>query len=166
MFPRKPPRKADRKVPVVTAVFALFFVAVLALGLSAVIVSRIGATSDDIGLHIDGTWEIETPTYNDEHISFVFAGDSFSSVTESIIFDAGPEVIEDIREFHMLNSRAAVEAEYVGNNSYLIRVTADGTFAIDGGSILLISGEGLVRRLPFYWESDAIVIDGDRFIRR
>jgi len=160
------PRKAVRKVPIVTAVIAIVFTGAIILGLTAVITSRFGAANDDIGLHIDGTWEIETPTYNDEHITFVFAGDTFSSVTESVIFDAGPEVIEDIREFHIVYSQAEVDAEYIGYGTYLIRVAADGTFALYSNSILLVSGDGVVRLLSFEWESDAIVINGDRYIRR
>jgi len=160
------PRKAERRIPIASAIIAIVFCAVVVFGAALAFVSRIGATSDDVGLHIDGTWEIETPTYNDEHITFVFTGDSFSRFAESMIFDASPEVIGDIREFHMMYSQATVDAEYMGDGNFFIQIATDGTFALDGNNILLVSGEGLARLLPFYWESEAIIINGDRFIRR
>jgi len=159
-------RKSERRIPIVTAVIALAFSAIIAFGAASVLVSRIGAASDDTGLHIDGIWETENRTFNNEHITFEFTGDSFFSVAESMIFDASLDALEDIREFHVRYDQATVDTEYVGDGNFLIRVATDGTFALDGAYILLISGEGLARLLSFNWESEAIVIDGDRFVRR
>ena len=129
-------------------------------------ISTLTRSPDDIGLHICGTWEIEAPTYNDEHIVYVFTGDSFTSVTESMIFGADAAVLEDIAEFLLLYSGAIVDAEDMGDGNFRMRITAGGTFALDGNRIRLVSGEGLVRVLSFSWESEAIFIDGYRFTRR
>jgi len=159
-------KATKKKIPIASAVIALVFCSTVVFGVAFALASRIGAAGNDIGLHIDGTWETIAPTYNNEHITYVFAGDSFSSITESVIINAGPEILADIRDFHITYSGAVVEAEEMGAGSYLLRITADGTFALDGSNILLVSGEGLVRILSFYWESEAVVIDGDRFVRK
>ena len=160
-------RKApERQIPIVSAVIALVFFSAILLGAASVIVSRLSRPPGDTGLHIDGTWEIEAPTHNDEHIIYSFAGDTFSSVTESMIFDADPEVLEAIGEFLLAYSGAVVEAEDMGDGNFLMRITADGTFAFDGNNIRLVSGEGLVRLLSFAWEGEAVIIDGYRFMRR
>ena len=162
---RSPRKTTERKIPIVNAIIALIFCSAVILGATLAIISRIGAPIDDEGLHLDGTWETESPTHNDEYITFVFAGDSFSTVTESIIVNASPEVLEDIRDFYMVYYGAAVYADDLGDGSFLLRIKADGTFALDGNNILLVSGEGLVRVLSFYWENEAIVINDDRFVR-
>ena len=159
-------RKPQRQIPIVSAIIALVFCGALIFGAAAAINARIRATSDDIGLHIDGTWEIQAPTYNDELITYVFSGDSFYAITESVIFDANFEVIESIREFHTMYNGATVDAEDIGEGNFRLRITKDGTFALDGNTILLVSGEGFVNVLSFYWESEAILINGDRFVRR
>ena len=138
----------------------------LIFGIVSVIVDRVTATNDDIGLHIDGIWETVSPTYNDEHITFTFTGDSFSMLTESMIHDAEPNDIEAIREFHLQHNGAIVSAIDMDDGSFHLRITADGTFAIDGNTILLVMAEGLTTNLPFYWESDAIIINGDRYVQR
>jgi len=140
---------------------------VLILGVVAVIFARITALSDDVGLQLDGAWETYALTYNDEHITYVFAGDVFSRLTESVVYDANPEAITVIREYHELYYGAHVDAEDIGNGNFHLRVIADGTFAIDNDGILLVSGEGRAVMFPFYWESEnVILIDGYRFIRK
>ena len=159
-------RTSGDRIPIVSAIIALVFCSAILFGATSAIISRVGRSTDDIGLHIDGTWEIESPTYNDEHIIYIFAGDSFSSITESMIFGADPEVLEAIGEFLLGYSGAIVEAEDMGDGNFLMRITADGTFALAGNTIRLVSGEGLVRTLSFSWEEDAVIIDGYRFVRR
>ncbi|MCL2378109.1 MAG: hypothetical protein FWC77_03180 [Defluviitaleaceae bacterium] len=160
------PRKPQRQIPIVSAILALVFCAAVIFGTVSIIVDRVTTTGDDIGLHIDGAWETQTLTYNDEHIIYVFAGDSFSRTTESTIFNANPDDIEAIREFHMEYNGAIVEAVDIADGNFRLSITANGTFVIDDNNILLVAGEGLVSVLPFYWESEAIVINGDRYVRR
>ena len=162
---KKPLRNAPvREIPIVSAVIALVFCAVVIFGAAAALLSRTGPDGD-AGLHLDGIWEIESPTYNDEHITYVFAGDTFSSVTETMIFNASPEMLEDIAAFHREYSGAYVSTEGMGEGNYLLRITIDGTFFLDGYHILMVSGYGIVRLLSFNWEGEAIVINGYRFVR-
>ena len=163
----RPTRDApERKLPIVTAIIALAFGGLVIFGATSAILSRVGTTSGDVALHIDGTWETEGPTYNDELITFVFTGDSFSREVETMIFGAGAADIEDIETFQRDYNGATVDAEDLGDGTFRLRITADGTFALDGNSILLISGEGLLRMFSFYWEDEAVIINGDRFVRR
>lgn len=159
-------RKPARKIPVATAILALVLCTVILFGGAAIIYARVTATDDDVGLHIDGVWATEEPTHNDELIFYYFAGNEFTALTESTIFNASPEIIENIREYHVSYFGASLDAEYVGDGTFYLRVTAEGTFALDGDGILLVTGEGITRRLPFYWEGETILIDGYRFVRR
>ena len=130
---------SERKIPIVTAIIALAFFSLVIFGISAVIIAHIGAAGEgDVGLHLDGTWDIASPTFNDEAIRFVFDGAAFSNITESVIFDATPEILDDIREFHMTHSNAAVNTQHMGGANYLLRIHTDGTFVLDGNSILLV----------------------------
>ena len=158
----------ERKIPIVTALIALAFFSVIVFGASSVIIGNIrrAANERDTGLHLDGTWEIEAPTYNDEHIVYVFAGDAFTSRVETMALNISLEDLNNIREFHRTMSGASVEAVYMDNNNYLLRIRTDGTFILDGYTIMLITGEGFVRMFSFYWEDEAIVINGDRFLRQ
>jgi len=149
----------------VSAVIALGFFGIVIFGLAAVLISNLRADVDT-ALHLNGTWEIESPTFNDEHIMYVFADDSFSAITEMMVFDAGPDALDAIKQFHQDNYGATVDAEDIGNDSFLLRISVDGTFAFDGNNILLVSGEGHTRLLPFYWDGEAILINGDRYLRR
>ncbi|MCL2404437.1 MAG: hypothetical protein FWC92_02700 [Defluviitaleaceae bacterium] len=158
-------KKSKRQIPIASAILAFLLCASIIFGGIAIIVARVTATSDDIGLHIDGRWEIESPTHNNERITYAFAGDSFSMVTESMIFDADAEIIEDIQAYHMLYYGAEVDADYMGDGTFRLRIFADGTFVINGDIILMVTGEGLSRTLPFYWMDDAILINGYRFVR-
>jgi len=157
----------ERKIPIVTAIIAIVFFSVVVFGAASVIIARFWDEAEgDVGLHLNGTWEIESPTFNDEFITYVFAGDSFSSVTETMIFNASADDLENIREFHRVHSGARVEAVSAGDGNYSIRITADGTFTLDGNSILLVMGDDLIRWLSFYWDGEAVIINGDRFLRQ
>ena len=164
----RPTRDApERKIPIVTGAIALAFCAIVIFGATSAIISRIRAAGGgDTALHINGMWETEEPTFNDEHITYMFAGDSFSRVIETTVFDAGQADIEAIVAYQREHNGATVEAEDLGDGTFLLRIIADGTFGLDGNSILLISGEGFLRLFSFYWEDEAIIINGDRFVRR
>ena len=163
----KPTRDApERKVPIVTGIIALAFCAILIFGAASAVLSRMRATTGDVALHIDGTWETDGPTFNDELITYVFAGDSFSRLIETTVFGASQDDIEAIEAFQRDYNGATVDAEDLGDGNFLLRIAADGTFTLDGNSILLISGEGLLRLFSFYWEGEAVIINGDRFVRR
>jgi len=156
----------ERKIPLVTAIIALVFCSLVIFGAVSVIIARFGGNSyGDVGLHLDGTWHIEAPTFNDESITFVFQGDSFTSVTESIIFGASPEDIESIRDFHVIQSGASLYSEDIGDGNYLLRITLQGTFLLDGNSILLTTDSDMTLLLPFYWQGEALIINGDRYFK-
>ena len=156
----------ERKIPIVPAIIALAFCAVVIFGAALAIVSHFGAANyGDGALHIGGTWETDGPTYNDELITYVFEGESFSRVIETIIFGASYADIEAREAYEYNYNGAAVYAEDVGEGNFRLRITADGTFWLDGNNIVLVSGEGFMRVFSFYWEDDAIFIDGDRFVR-
>ena len=164
----RPTRDApERKIPIVTGIIALAFCAVVIFGAASAIISRIRTSGGgDAALHINGTWETDGPTYNDELITYVFAEDTFSRVIETVIFNATPADIEVVKAFQREHNGAEVDAEYLGDGNFRLKITADGTFGLDGNSILLISGEGLLRLFSFYWDGDAVIINGDRFVRR
>ena len=164
----RPTRDApERKIPIVTGVIALAFCAILIFGVASAIISRVRTAGyGDTALHISGTWETDGPTHNDELITYVFAGDTFSRVIETMIFNVGPADIEAIVAFQRDYNGAEVSVDDLGDGNFRLRITADGTFGLDGNSILLISGEGFLRLFSFYWEGEAIIINGDRFIRR
>ena len=156
-----------RRVPVVTAVITVILSAVLIFGAAMVIITHLtGENEGDVAFHIDGTWETDGPTYNDEHITYVFSGDVFSRVTETMIFDANPDIIESIRDFYSYYSGAIVAAEDMGDGNFALMITIDGTFALEGDSLLLLAGEGMLTELSFSWEGDVIIINDDRFVRR
>ena len=163
----KKSRKHTREVPIASAIITLIVCGVLIMGIAAAIIANITSSSDDIGIQLDGTWEIYALTYNDEHITYVFARDTFSRLTESVVFDTNPEAIMAIREYHELYYGAHVDIEDLDDGILRLRIIADGTFAIDSNVILLVSGEGHAVTLPFFWESENIaLIDGYRFMRR
>ncbi|MCL2527815.1 MAG: zinc ribbon domain-containing protein [Defluviitaleaceae bacterium] len=159
-------RKIQRKIPIVTAVIAIIFFAIIVFGVASVIIARLGSTSEsDVGLHLDGIWVIESPTFNDEIITFVFADETFTSTTEAMIFGASPEILEDIRDFHVAHSGASFYATAEGDGNYRLLVTSSGTFTLDGNSILLVMNNDVPLLLPFYWDGDGIIINGDRYLR-
>jgi len=136
-------------------------------GAALVIITHLtGENEGDVAFHIDGTWETDGPTYNDEHITYVFSGDVFSKVTETMIFDANLDIIENIRDFYRYYSGAIVTANDMDDGNFVLMITMDGTFALDGDSLLLLAGEGMLTELTFSWEGDVIIINDDRFVRR
>jgi len=158
----------ERRIPVVTAIIALVFLAVVIFGVTAVIIARVrdAAVSDgDVGLHLDGIWVTESPTFNDENITYVFNGDSFTSTTERLLFDADPEALSSFIYFYVTHHGATVDTEDVGDGNYNIRISTGGTFTLYGNSISLIKGESLRIMYSFYWDGEAIYIDGNRFVR-
>ena len=159
----------ERKIPVVTAIVALVFYAVIVLGTVVIITTRVRERAEpgsDVGLQLDGTWATESLTFNDEHIIYVFYGNSFSSTTERTLFDANPEALDDLAEFYRVYHGATIDTEYIGDGNYLIRITKGGTFILDGYSIFLIKGEGLLVAYMFDWDGVGIYIDGYRFVRQ
>ena len=156
----------ERNVPIVTAVIALAFAAVVILGAASAIAAWLRAGSGDAALHIDGIWVTEGPTYSDEHITYVFDGEAFTRIIETKVFGASEIDIDGIRDYQRQHNGAEVTAEALGDGTFLLRIMADGTFGLDGNSIVLVSGEGLLRVFSFYWEGEAVIINGERFRRR
>ena len=160
-------KQAERKIPIATAVIAIAFFSLMVFGTATLIISRLDDRAyGDEGLHLNGTWEIASLTFNDEFITYVFSGDSFTSTTETIVFDANQADIQSIREFHQNHSGAALYAENIGSGNYRLSILSSGTFSLDGNSILLIMDNNMPQLLPFYWEGEAIIINGDRFLRQ
>ena len=158
---------SERRVPIVTAVLAIALAAVLIFGATALFLNYFGpGAGSDTALHLDGPWEIEGPTYNDEYIFYVFSGDAFSSVTESMVYDTNHEGIEDIKVYYRERNGATVASQYLGDGNFLLRIALEGTFLLEADNIMLVSGEGMLTVLPFTWERDTITIDGYRFRRR
>jgi len=156
-----------------TSVAVGVIIVVLFLGIifnaTAFFVARVRENSEpdrDVGLQLDGTWATESLTFNDEHITYVFYRDSFTSVKERTLFDANPEALDSLTEYYRANYEAAVDTEYIGDGNYFIRITSGGTFTLDGDSILLIKGEGRLVPHMFDWDGVAIYIDGYRFLRQ
>jgi len=165
----KPSREApQRKIPVVTAVIAMIFFAAIVFGATSVILTNIrSAGSDgDMGLHLDGAWKTDDSTVNDEIISITFSGYAFTTVTERIFFDASPEALADLKEFYENYRGARVNSEDIGYGNYQIRIYENGEFALEGNSILLVLDNDLHVWMPFYWDDDAIIINGDRYLRQ
>jgi len=155
-----------RKIPVVTAIITIIVSAVIIFGAALVVITHLTGENDgDVAFHIDGTWETQSPTYNDEHIVYVFNGDLFSRIVETTIVDASPEIVDSIREYYHEYSGAIVVSQDMGGGDFFLIITMDGTFALDGDMLLLLGGEGMLTRLPFAWEGDTIVINDDRFTR-
>jgi len=155
-----------RKIPVATAIIALVFIAVIIFGVAIGIITRIRETPEtdsDTALHLDGVWATQGPTVNDEHITYVFDGDTFSRVTERTLFDANPEALRDFIDYYASNYRATVDAEDIGDGNYFIRIYVSGMFALDGANILIFIGDGPPVVYSFYWDGVAIIIGGDRF---
>ena len=159
-------QQAERKIPIVTAVFAIAIFGVLIFGVAAFIISHFTNESGDAALHLDGIWETVSPTYNDEHIVFVFDGNTFSSVTEMTIFDADTAVIDDIHDFYSEMYGARVYYEDMADGNFSLRVTMDGTFGLYDGYIVLVSGESYLMEFSFFWDGAGISINGDLFHRR
>jgi len=158
-----------RKIPVVPAIIAIVFLAAMIFGATIIAMSHIRNRSESDGeaaLHLDGTWATESPTFNDEHITYVFDGDAFTSITERFLFDANPEVISSFVDFHRNYHGALVDSEYLGDGNYFIHITTSGTFTLEGHLILLIKGDGLLVPFSFDWDGTAIYIDGYRFVRQ
>ncbi|MCL2570911.1 MAG: hypothetical protein FWE11_00780 [Defluviitaleaceae bacterium] len=160
-------KTTERKVPIITAAIALVFFAALVFGSALAILSNLRIESDsDMALHLDGIWEIEELTFNDEHITYIFDGDLFTSITKAIIYDATPDDIDNIREFHLAYSGAMVETENTGDGNYRLIITSEGSFSLDGSSIVLAMRDGIYNWLSFYWDDDGIIINGDRFLQQ
>jgi len=157
---------SERRIPYVTAIIAVVLSAIVILGIAMIITNRLTDTGGDIALHIDGTWETATLTYNDEHIIYVFDGDIFTSTTETVIFDANMDIIDSIQEYYRVYSGAIVIADDIGDGNFFLTITMDGTFSLVGDRLLLLSGEGILREVPFFWDDDAILINDERFVRR
>ncbi|MCL2361845.1 MAG: YfjI family protein [Defluviitaleaceae bacterium] len=160
---------SQRKIPIVTAIIAIVFFSVVVFGAAAVLIAHIRREADfdgDVGLHLDGVWDTDGPTVNDEYISFEFAGDSFSSVTEWTFFDASPEALAEFIAFNENDRGAIVYTDDIGYGNYRIRIYEHGEFTLEGNSILLSLNSGQSQWMPFYWDGDAIIINGDRYLRR
>jgi len=159
----------QRKIPAITAIIAILFFSAIVFGTASMLLAHIRTDADndgDVGLHLDGTWETEGSTINDEHITISFFGDTFSSITKRTIFDATPEVLVDIAEFYRVYRGALVESRDIGDNNYLIYIHEDGMFSLYGNDIQFMYNNELPVWMPFYWDNDTIIINGDRFIRQ
>ena len=160
---------SERKIPVITAIIAIVFLGIIIFGVTAVVIARIRDRTEpgtDVGLHLNGTWVTQSPTFNDEHIIYVFYDDSFSSIIERTLFGASPETLDNFIEIYTTYHGATIDAEYIGGSSYFIRISTSGTFILDGYRILLVKGEGLLVPYPFYWDGEAIYINDIRFVRQ
>jgi len=155
-----------KKVPLVTAAIAILLVAVLALGVAMLITNHINDPGGDTAFQIEGIWETPDLTYNDAHMIFTFEGDIFTSVTESVIFDANPEIIETITEYYQEHTGAIVTASDLGNGDFMLTIATDGTFALYGDTIRLLSGEGMLQELPFSIGDAQILINYVPFVKR
>ena len=157
----------ERRIPIVTAVFAIAIFGILTFGVAAFILSHFAneRVDGDTALHLDGTWETVGPTYNDEHIVFIFNGNTFASVTEMIIYDANEEIIDDIRKFYYEMYAARVYFDDMSDGNFFLRITMDGTFGMYDGYIVLVSGESHLLEFPFSWDGAGISINGDLFRR-
>ena len=169
--PPTSPRKStkldgEKRIPIGTAIFAIIVFGILIVGTVSLIISRLQDDGSDVGLYLDGTWETDGPTYSAESIVYIFSGNTFSSVTEMMIFDANPEIIAHIQEFYLYNHGAAVDAEDTGDGVFRLSIKKDGTFSLDGDYILLLSAESFLTEYSFRWNDDEIIIAGDRFMRR
>jgi len=144
----------------------MVFFAVLVFGAASVIIGRVRSSgAGDTALHLDGLWVTQGATYNYDSVSFEFSGDGFINVSERVLFSDSPDDLTLAREFYETYYGAAVDAVDTGYGSYQLRITASGIYVLDGNSILLIAEDNVMRRLPFYWDGDEIVIYPDRFVR-
>ena len=159
-------QNTERRVPIVTAIFACLVFAVLIFGIVAFVITHVMATNSDEALHLDGTWETVYPTHNDAIVTFTFNDESFSSVTEMMIVDADLDIIEGIRDFYHEHYGAVVYDDNIGDGSFALRVVMDGTFGLYEEHILLISGEAHFIEFTFHWDGEMINIDGDLFVRQ
>jgi hypothetical protein len=121
------------------------------------------------GVSLNGAWEIEALTYNDEFITIVFDDSEFIKVSEMHVMEADIDQviadIEDIREFYRNHNGGEVEVGET-ENGVLLRVTVGGIFSLTDNEIWMASGEDIVTIMPFSWDGIRIVINDDSFVRR
>jgi len=160
-------KSPQRKIPIVTAVLACVFFAILIFGATSVILANLRREIDgDVGFHLDGAWETDNYTVNDEIIIFIFSSDSFTSVTTRKIFDVTQEALIDFIDFYEIYHGARVYTELIEYSNYQVRIYESGDFTLEGSSIMLDFDGGSTVWLPFYWDGDAIIINGDRYLRQ
>jgi hypothetical protein len=119
---------------------------------------------------LNGIWEIESPTYNDETVTIAFWDNSFSMITEMVIADADIELlletIEEIREFHKNQNGAVAEVVEADDSRPRLRIILEGTFSLTESELILNSGQDMLTILPFFLGNDGISINNDRFLRK
>ena len=122
------------------------------------------------GVSLNGIWEIESLTFNDEFITMTFNDEAFTRVSEMYIADADIyqvlETIDDIREFYARHNGGEVEVEETDDGNVLLRIIVNGVFSLTDNEIWLASGEDIVTVMPFSWDGATMVINDDIFVRR
>ena len=128
-----------------------------------------GASGAGDGVFINGVWESQGLTYNDEFVTIEFMDNRFTKITEMYIADADVAYIlgnlDEIREFHRSQSGGTVEVLIDETGAVLLRVRMDGTFGLTENELRLVSGDNLVNIFPFSWDGRSITINNDLFVQ-
>jgi len=124
------------------------------------------------GLFLNGTWQIQEKTYNDEMIIINFYDDAFQRIIEVRVADAEltqlTDNLNDIRDFYRDFDGSHVEIHNQQDNGgdyIILQTTLTGTFGLTDNEIWLTSDSGIATVLPFSWDADGIYINNDRFMQ-